>query len=227
MSLKNVIFVTLSFLIYYSGTAQRNFDQNNHIGITGGIGFHDITTDNFETESGNGFILGFTTRGKFYESIDLIYGVSFIQSEIGILANNPGDPTNNFQSQYVNYKMQGAQINFLGSFNIIRNHLSIEAGPILNVNGKMKLDTEDFEDFIVAGYDTLTSSDLENVSRIHFVLATGITAGIENFRVGAMYQYGVTNQFNRYNDTEGFEKPADGKFEGHTSTILLTATLYL
>ena len=70
---------------------------------------------------------------------DLIYGVSFIQNEIGVLANNLIDPSSNFQSQYVNYTMQAVQINLLGSFNIINNHLSIEAGPVLNVNGKLKI----------------------------------------------------------------------------------------
>ena len=68
--------------------------------------------------------------------------------------------------------------------------------------GNLKLDSEEFENFTVEGYDTITSGDLENVSRVHFHVATGITAGIENFRLGAMYQYGVTNLFGRFNESE-------------------------
>jgi hypothetical protein len=226
MSLTKVLIVTTSILFFQFVNAQKNYEQNNHLGLIGGIGFFDINTENFETEQGTGYIFAFTTRGAFYNNFDLIYGISFVQNGVGVLASNPGDPTNNFQSQYVNYTIQAAQINFLGSMNIINNYLSIEAGPVLNVNGKMKIDQEEFEDFVVEGYNTLTAGEIQNVSRVHFRLAGGITAGIENFRLGAMYQYGLTNFFNRFNEISDIEKP-NGKFEGHTSTLLLTATLYL
>ena len=227
MSLKNFVFVTAALLFFQLATAQRNYDQNNHIGLIGGVGFFDINTSDFETEQGTGYMFAFTTRGAFYNDFDLIYGINFIQNQIGILANNELNPLSNFDSQYVNYTLQSVQINLLGSYNIIRNHLSIEVGPVLNVNSKMKLDQDEFENFIVEGYDTITSKDLENVSRVHFHAAAGITAGIENFRVGVMYQYGVTNLFNRYNDSEGLVIPEGKTFKGNTSTILVTATLYL
>ncbi|MEM7186883.1 MAG: hypothetical protein AAF466_09510 [Bacteroidota bacterium] len=225
MSLKKLLFVTITLFSIHNIAAQRNYDQNNHLGLTGGIGFFDIITDDFVTERGTGYGFGFTTRGAFYNQFDLIYGITFVQNEIGILARNLDDPTNQFQSQFVNYTMLAAQINFLGSMNIINNHLSIEAGPILNVNGKMKIDDEQFENFLVEGYDSLRSGDIQNVSRVHFHVMGGVTAGIENFRVGAQYQYGLTNIFNRFNDNADIQKP-NGKFEGNTSTILVTATLY-
>jgi len=227
MSLKNILFVTVALCFVQLATAQRNYDQNNHLGLIGGIGLFDINTSDFETEQGTGYLFAFTTRGAFYNNFDLIYGINFIQNEVGILANNLIDPTSTFQSQYVNYSMQSVQINLLGSFNIIKNHLSIEAGPLLNVNGKLKLDREEFENFTVEGYNTLTSGDLENVSRVHFHLVTGITAGIENFRLGAMYQYGVTNLFERFNDSETLILPEGKTFKGNTSTIIFSATLYL
>ena len=225
MSLKKLLFVTISIISIHNLTAQRNYDQNNHLGLTGGIGFYDIITDDFATERGNGYFFGFTTRGAFYNNFDLIYGITFVQNEVGILARNIDDPTNQFQSQYVDYTILSAQINLLASMYIINERLSIEAGPVLNVNGKLKIDDKDFENFLIDGYDNLRSGDIENVSRVHFYGVAGITGGIENFRVGAQYQYGVTNLFNRFNDNADIEKP-DGKFEGHTSTILLTATLY-
>lgn len=225
MSLKKLLFVTIALVFINSLSAQRNYEQNNHLGLAGGIGFFDIITDDFITEQGTGYAFGFTTRGAFYNNFDLIYGITFVQNEVGILARNPGDPTNQFQTQYVNYSILSAQINFLGSVNIINDHLSLEAGPVLNVNGKLKIDDEEFKNFVIDGYDNLRSGDIENVSRVHFYAVGGITGGIENFRVGAQYQYGVTNLFNRYNDNADIEKP-NGKFEGHASTILLTATLY-
>ena len=226
MSLKNLLFVTLTILFFQIATAQRNYQEFNHLGISGGIGFFDIDTDNFVTEQGTGYIFAFTTRGMFYNRFDLIYGISFVQNEVGIFARNIGDPSNTFQSQYVNYTIQSAQITLLTSYNIIRNHLSLEVGPILNVNGKLKLDSNNFKDFILEGYETLKAEDIQNVSKVHFFLAGGITAGIENFRLGAQYQYGVTNLFNRFNDITEIEKPTEEKYDGHASTVLLTAVFY-
>ena len=226
MSLKNLLFVTLTILFFQFATAQRNYQEFNHLGISGGIGFLDIDTDNFVTERGTGYIFAFTTRGMFYNRFDLIYGISFVQNEVGIFARNFGDPNNSFQSQYVNYTIQSAQITLLTSYNIVRNHLSLEAGPILNVNGKLKLDSNNFKDFILEGYETLKAEDIQNVSKVHFFLAGGITAGIENFRLGAQYQYGVTNLFNRFNDIAEIEEPTEEKYDGHVSTVLLTAVFY-
>ena len=225
MSLRNLLFVTLTILFFQITSAQKNYQEFNYLGISGGIGFFDIDTDNFVTEQGAGYIFAFTTRGMFYNRFDLIYGISFVQSEVGIFGNNPGDPSNNFQSQYVNYTIQAAQITLLTSYNIVRNHLSLEAGPILNVNGRLKLDSNNFKDFILEGYETLKAEDIQNVSKVHFFLAGGITAGIENFRLGAQYQYGVTNLFNRFNDIDEIEKPEE-EYDGHVSTVLLTAVIY-
>ena len=225
MSRKNLIFVTLTILFFQITSAQKNYQEFNHLGISVGIGFFDIDTDNFVTEQGTGYIFAFTTRGMFYNRFDLIYGISFVQNEVGIFGNNPGDTSNTFQSQYVNYTIQAAQITLLTSYNIVRNHLSLEAGPILNVNGRLKLDSNNFKDFILEGYETLKAEDIQNVSKVHFFLAGGITAGIENFRLGAQYQYGVTNLFNRFNDIDEIEKPEEG-YDGHASTVLLTAVIY-
>jgi hypothetical protein len=226
MSLKKLLFVTLSILFFQIASAQNNYQEFNHLGISGGIGFFDIETDNFVTQQGSGFIFAFTTRGMFYNNFDLIYGISFVQSQVGILAENIDDPSNNLPSQYVNYTIQSAQITLLTSYNIVRNHLSLEAGPILNVNGKLKLDSNNFKDYILEGYETLKTEDIQNVSKVHFFLAGGITAGIENFRLGAQYQYGVTNLFNRFNDIAEIEKPKEEKYNGHASTVLLTAVFY-
>ncbi|MBT8255601.1 MAG: hypothetical protein KJO23_03595 [Bacteroidia bacterium] len=227
MSLKNSIFVTVAFLSIQSALAQpTDFLEYNYIGLTGGLGISDIQTDNFVTDSGTGYYFGFTTRGAFYNSFDLIYGISFVQNQVGILGNNLSDPNNSFDSQFIDYTMQAAQINLLGSLNIVRDHLSIEAGPILNVNGKMKLNDDGFGSFTLEGYETLKAEDIQNVSRVHFMVAGGITAGITNFRLGAMYQYGVTNLFNRFNEN-GEVNQESGSFEGHTSNILLMATIYL
>ncbi len=225
MSLKNLFFVTISLFVYSNISAQRNFQEFNHLGVTGGLTLLNIDTSNFETEQGQGYFLAFTTRGSFYNNFDLIYGVSFVQTEIGILGRDITGQSNNGLSQYVDYVLQSAQINLLGSYNIIRNHLSLEFGPILNVNGKMKLKRSGFENYVLRGYQNLTAEDIQNVSRVHFHAAAGITAGLENFRLSAQYQYGVTNLFNRLNDIE-IEQPMEGSFEGNTRTLIFAVVVY-
>lgn len=226
MSLKKLIFVTIATCLFQYVSAQRNYDQNNHIGLWGGLTFFDISTTNFNTEQATGYALGFTTRGAFYNNFDITYGINFTQNEIGILANDLANTSSNFSEQFVDYTIQSAQVSLLGSYNIVNNHLSVEFGPILNVNGKMKLKREGFEEFTVDGYENLKAEDIQNVSRVHFVAAGGITVGIENFRAVLQYHYGVTNLFDRLNDLD-IEQPSSGKFKGNTSTIIAGVVLYL
>lgn len=224
MSLKNILFVTLSLFIVSFSSAQRNYDQFNHLGILGGVTLLNIDTPNFDTQQGEGFMIGFTTRGAVYNQFDLIYGVSFLQTEIGIRGRDITGQSNNGQSRYIQYKMQSAQINFLGSMNIIRKHLSLEFGPVLNVNGKMKLKNSEFSEYTINGYTDLKADEIQNVSRVHFYAAGGITAGLENFRLMAQYQYGVTNFFGRLNDLE--IEQDEQTYEGKTGTWILAGIIY-
>lgn len=218
MSLKKAIFVTFLVFSFQQMDAQRNFEEYNRLGLTGGFTFFDISTSNFETEQGQGFEGGFTTRGSFRGSFDLIYGISFYNNKIGIRGNDllKTDP------QSIKYQIQSAQIGLLGSLNIVKHHFSLEFGPILNVNGKMNLDNERYSDYILDGYTTLTANDIQDINRINFHVAGGITAGLKSFRLSALYQYGVTNIFDKFND-KNFENT---DFEGHSSTITLAATIY-
>ena len=220
MSLKNTLIVTLLLLFFQQSVAQRNFDDYNRIGITGGFTLFDITTSDLTTEQGEGFEGGFTTRGAFRGPFDLIFGISFFNSSIGVKgsvgANGAGD------TQFINYQIQAAQIGFLGSYNIVKHHLSLEFGPIFNVNGKMKLDTDRYQDYILEGYSTLRAQDIQDINPINFRVAGGLTAGFRSFRVSALYQYGLTNILGKLND-KGFEKTS---FKGNSSTIIFSGTLY-
>ena len=220
MSLKSVLIVTLSLVIFQQSYSQRNYEDYNRIGITGGFTLFDITTSDLTTEQGQGFEGGFTTRGAFRGPFDLIYGISFFNSSIRVKgsvgANGAGD------TQFIDYQIQAAQIGFLGSLNIVKHHLSLEFGPIANINGKMKLDTDRYKDYILDGYTTLRAQDIQDINRINFRVAGGLTAGLRSFRVSAMYQYGLTNILDRLNDKE-LEKTS---FKGKSSTLIFSATLY-
>ena len=216
MSLKSLLVVTIATLVFQQSFAQRNFDEYNRLGLQAGLSFTDITTSNFTTEQGSGFIGGFTSRGSFRGSFDLIYGLNFVSANFGVLAKNSG------QDVFVEYTVQGAQINFLGSLNIVKHHLSIEFGPVLNVNGILKLNSESQEDLILDGYDELRAGDIQDINKVNFHVAGGITAGMEDFRVFGQYQYGVTNLLGSLND-DGLE---EDNFEGHMSMLTIGAVFY-
>jgi hypothetical protein len=220
MCLKNVLFVTLLLFIVSTTTAQRNYDDYNLLGIQAGVTFFDINTSDLVTEQQNGFAAGFTTRGSFRNSFDLIYGLTFLSTNIGVwggpLTTSPSD------KEFIKYNIPNAQLNFQGSLNIVKKHLSIEFGPILNVNGKMKLDNENFENYLIDGYTTVRAQDITDISTINVRLMGGLTTGIENFRITANYQYGVTNILKKLND-QNLEKT---DFEGHSGTIVVMGLFY-
>ena len=219
MSLKNLLFVTLVFLIFQKSFSQRNFDHYNRLGLTGGYSLYDINTSDLNTKQGSGFMAGFTTRGAFRNNFDLIYGLSFYSNKVEIFGR---DIDNSSDTQYIDYKIQGVQINFLGSYNIIRHHLTIDFGPILNISGKLKVDQERFEDYILDGYDTLKAVDIEEISPVNLHLMGGISGGMESFRVGVQYQYGVFNMLNKLND----KNLENTNFEGNSSTIIFSLYVY-
>ncbi len=217
MSIKNLFIVTALIVSFQQLTAQRNFNEYNRLGVTGGLTFFDINTSDLTTKKGQGFTAGFTTRGSFRNNFDLVYGINFTQSNIEIGASDL------IESRNLEYSILAAQINLLASYNIIEHHLSLEFGPILNVNGKMKLDEKAYEDYIVDGYTTVTAQDIEDISSFNFRLMGGITGGLKSFRLGAHYQYGLTNMLNNLNDKDISEIE---DIKGNSSTFIISAVLY-
>lgn len=218
MNFRTIFLTAICFIIWHQIYAQRNYNDYNFLGIQGGITIFDIKTDDLVTVQKTGFIAGFTTRGAFRNNFDLVYGISFQSAAIGVL----GSIFSGTDSQNIGYTIQGAQINFLGSYNIIVKHLSLEFGPVFNINGKLKLDNEKFKDYVLRGHETLLAEDIQGISKFNVHLAGGLTAGLEHFRVYGQYQYGVTNMLGKLNDKDLENK----NFKGNSSTILVGAVIY-
>jgi hypothetical protein len=217
MSLKNLFFVTLLITTTQQAFSQRNYDGYNLLGISGGYSMFDIMTSDFNTKKGGGFLGGFSTRGAFRNDFDMIFGINYFSNNVEIFgASTTGE------EQHIDYNLQGAQLYMLGSYNIITHHLSIEFGPVLNISGKLKLKTEQFEEYILDGYTFLKAKDIQEVSPVNFHLHGGITSGIENFRVSVQYQYGVTNMFGKLNKND----LEYDNFKGNSSLIVITGTVY-
>lgn len=218
MGFKWVIFCGIFFLYMQHSFSQRNFQHYNFLGIQGGLTIFDIKTEDLVTAPNSGFTAGFTTRGAFRNNFDLVYGINFQSVSLGV----EGNDIKGSKTQNIKYTVQGAQISFLGSYNLIVKHLSLEFGPIFSINGKLKLDDETFKDYILTGYDNLAAGKIEGISRFNALLAGGITVGLEHFRLQGQYHYGLTNMLGNLNDN-GLEKT---DFKGNSSTFLLSAVVY-
>lgn len=221
MDFKKTFFFGCLFVmtISYQASAQRNYGGSNFLGITGGYTIFDINTSDFVTKPTSGFLGGLSTRGAFRDDFDLVYGISFQNAKIMIEGERPTDS----KREDINYTIQGVQVNIFGSYNIVKEHLSVELGPVFNINGKMKLDDDKFEDHVLAGNSMATAKDIQEISKFDFRVAAGITAGLRNFRLLAQYQYGLTNTLAALNKRDELVK---SDFKGNTSTIIFGAVVY-
>lgn len=225
MGLKQGFFITLFLAINITLFAQRGaYSKGNYnrLGIQGGYSLFDINTSDVVTESGDSFTAGFTTRGSFRNNFDLIYGINFISNKLAIKAASTCGTIDCPDVQFISYSIIGAQVSFMASYNIIKHHLSIEAGPLLNINGKMKLDNDRFEDYTIEGYSTISAKEIEQISTLSGAALIGITAGLEQFRINVNYQYGFTNILGGLND----ENLENKDFKGNTSNITIAGIIY-
>lgn len=219
--MKNIALLSIVFTFFYYSTSctQRNFNEFNLIGLSGGLNWYSITTDNLIVKTGTSFTGGFQVRGNVYNNWDMLYGISFHNHSMGISLKENAQSTNHL---FVNHDQKAVQLSVLLGYKIIREHLSLEAGPVLSVNGKLQHNNDQYENYIVDGYTALTSKQLEDISPVNFHLAAGITAGLRNFRVFAQYQYGVTNMLGKLNG----KAPELTDFKGHSKVFSVGVTGY-
>ena len=178
--------------------AQRRFNDNyNRLGIQAGITHGGINSDNFNTTPKTSYMAGLTTRASFYRNFLIIYGVNFYEFKTGLIGNE----TNLLQSPTeIDFNVTGVQLNLFLGTKIFWEYLSIEAGPVLQINSKMT--TEDrYKNYFVDDYN-LQAKDLEDISKINLNLAANISAGIRDVKFWFQYQYGVNNIFKDLNTKE-------------------------
>jgi hypothetical protein len=84
------------------------------------------------------------------------------------------------------------------SYKIIENHLSFEFGPLVQVNGKLKINSID-ESNIISG-TILLAKDIVDISTFNFFPVIGITAGVRHVRLNVSYQYGINNMLGNLNN---------------------------
>jgi hypothetical protein len=213
--MKKIYFTSVLFFAVSAVFAQYGYRDSNRIGVTFGGNQLTLNTDNFQTTPDIGWNAGLSVRGNFYESWDIVYALQFSE-------NNFSVATRKFNNQNVdvNYKLASAQISLQLSYVLVENHLSIEFGPIVQVNGKFKIDFED-ENNTITG-TTFLAKDIIDISKFNFYPTVGITAGVRHFRINLSYQYGINNMLENLNT-----KQTGVKFKGNPGILNANIILYL
>lgn len=210
--------ITLTlFFIFVSMTAfsQYKYRDSNRIGISFGINQFTLNTDNFQTKPDLGWNAGLSMRGNFYNNWDMLYTIQFSENNFSVATN-----TLTMAQEDVNYKLASAQVSLQLSYRLIENHLSIEFGPIVQVNGKLNMDNTE-ENNVIAG-TTLLAKDIREISNFNFYPTVGITFGIRHFRANISYQYGVNNMLENLNN-----KNLGVNFKGNPGILNGNLILYL
>lgn len=193
------------FLLFTSslGFAQYGYRDSNMIGITLGLNQFSLNTSDFETTPGTGWNVGLSMRGNFYDDWDAIYGLQFSEYNFKVATLNLS-----LNERETNFKLPCANVTFQLSYKFIENHLSVEFGPMVQINGKLAVDKSD-EAYLIKGEEELTAKDFTNISNVSIYPLIGITAGVRNVRLNVSYQYGVNNMLAK----------VPGDFSGHASVI--------
>lgn len=207
------------FMISTVAMAQRGYKDSNRIGIGAGLTQLNIYTDNFNVTPESGWIGGFSVRGNYYNNWQMSFGMFFTDSNFSI-------PTQKGLIQMqTSFKMSAVQVYIVPSYVAIPDHLNLEFGPVLQVNGKLTIDDSD-ENNILLDQPTLLAKDILDVSKFNANIYVGINGGIKNVRARIGYQYGLTNFFGNLNNNDKIELLGE-KMKGNIGLISGQITIYL
>ena len=211
--MKKLVVAVSLVLFFTSAHAQYQNKDGNRIGITGGVSQSTLLNSNFAAKPGIGFNGGLSVRGNYYNNWSMIYGMQFFQNTFSLETTTP-----TLQKKDTEFALTGAQIRLLLSYNVIKNHISFDFGPVLQINDKLKAGDEDANSIING--TLLKASQLQGVSSINGNVYVGISAGTRRFRAIVHYQYGFNNIFNKLNSEEGLVAlNGNEKLKGNIGTI--------
>lgn len=205
---KNIIVILLLISSSF-GFAQYGYRDGNRIGISAGLSQTTLFTSNFDAKPELGFSGGLSVRGNYYNDWSMIYGMQFFSNSFSL------ESTFN---QKLKYTVQGVKVRLLLSYNVIEDHVSVDFGPVLQINGKLGLPTSD-ENKIIKG-TLLKAEDIVNVGPLSGNFYLGFSAGSKTVRAVFFYEYGFTNFLNKLNKNDELQELNNGdSFKGNLGTI--------
>lgn len=213
--MKKIFLTTVLVFISVVATAQYKYRDSNRIGIIFGVNHFTLNTSNFDAKPSTGWNAGLSMRGNFYNDWDMVYAMQFSENNFTVATRNLF-----LANEDVNYKLASAQISLMLSYKIVENHLSLEFGPVVQVNGKLNIDKEN-ENNIISG-TTLLAKDITDITKFNFYPAVGITAGVKHLRVNVQYQYGVNNILGNLN-----KQDFGPNFKGNAGILSANLLIYL
>ncbi|MEM9679441.1 MAG: hypothetical protein AAF901_03880 [Bacteroidota bacterium] len=212
-----LVIMTLAF-VTISNAQGRRYAIKNGIGVQGGITLYDISTDNFETQSNTGWLMGLSAvvdlPNKWY---NVSYNIQLSENNVDISAFS-ASPTD---AEFVEYKLLMAQLSLLMHVKLVGSYITFDIGPMLQYNGELELKDDAKENYTITGFDNLLAEDIAPITKFNVNGAVGLSAGYGAFRVRAHYIYGFTNMLNKLND-ENLNVPNSENFKGNQSMFLFT-----
>ena len=220
---KNLLFVTVFTLFILKSFAQGSGDSYNKIGVSAGVVFATIDSDELNFSAGQGLTFALETRGSFSKTVDFIYALNYFDATMEVETSPIGGTQPGATgTEITTMKLSSVQLQFLGSLNIFRHHLSIEAGPAVAIQGKFKPQDGNDELRFVTGYNNVSIDSLREVATVDFRGVVGVTAGFEPVRISLMYIRGFTNALSKIQQAN----TETANFSGNTSYISLRGIVY-
>ncbi|TDE31498.1 PorT family protein [Flavobacterium ranwuense] len=213
--MRKILLTLLFVFISITAFSQYEYRDSNRIGIAFGVNQFTLNTNNFQTKPELGWNAGLSMRGNFYNNWDMVYTIQFSENNFSVATN-----TLTLAKEDVNYKLASAQVSLQLSYRLIENHLSLEFGPIVQVNGKLNIDNNDANN-VISG-TTLLAKDIVDISKFNFYPTVGITFGVRHFRANVSYQYGVNNMLENLNN-----KNLGVNFKGNPGIVNGNLIIYL
>jgi hypothetical protein len=211
--MKKILLLLLALYCSNVATAQYGYRDGNRIGISGGITQLSLLSSNFKAKPGTGWIAGLSVRGNYYNDFSMIFGMHFTESTFSLETINTS-----FKKEDVKYTLSGVQVRLLMSYNLVEDHVSLDFGPVLQVNGKLRIDNEN-KDNLISG-TALKAEDIVDVTTINGNLYLGISAGGRVVRVLVFYQYGLNSIMNKLNKDDDLRALNNGdKFKGNIGLL--------
>lgn len=198
----------------------KSYDINNGFGIGGGITQFDISTDNFNTKPGTGWMIQASATADLpHKWYNISYNIQLAQNKLEISGRMADDVA---ETQPINYEIFTAQLGLVIHVKLIKSFVTLDLGPQIQYNGQLELENDGQEGYFINGFDLLRTEDIRKISQVNVNGMAGLTAGFGPVKVRAQYMYGVTNMLNKLNDQQ-LNVPNGNEFKGNMSMWAFTA----